>query len=288
MRLFILGSNGLLGNTIAKYFLNRPNYITFAGVRNNTKISLFNRNYFENFVIIKDVLDTLEIEKKIKVLKPNVLINCIGINNKKTYTNPAEKYITINSLFPHKLSEICFLNGVRLIQFSSDCVFSGKKGFYNESDNPDPIDLYGRSKLLGEVKHENTITIRKSAIGHELCSKFGLLEWFLNQEKKVKGYKNVIFSGQTVLELAKIIDKHIIPRNELNGIFHIAGEPISKLDLLKIIAYEYKKTTKIIPDALKNIDRSLNGSYFNQLTGYKSKKWPLLIKDMHEFNLQNK
>ena len=288
MRLFILGSNGLLGNTIAKYFLNKPNYITFAGVRNNTKISLFNRNYLENFVIIKDVLDTLELEKKIKVLKPNVIINCTGINNKKIYNNLAEKYITINSLFPHKLSEICFLNDVRLIQFSSDCVFSGKKGFYNESDNPDPIDLYGRSKLLGEVKHTNTITIRKSAIGHELCSRFGLLEWFLNQEKKVKGYKNVIFSGLTVLELAKIIDTHIIPRNELNGIFHIAGEPISKLDLLKIIAYEYKKTINIIPDALKNIDRSLNGSYFNKLTGYKSKKWPLLIKDMHEFNLQNK
>ena len=142
--------------------------------------------------------------------------------------------------------------------------------------------------MLGEVKHKNTITIRKSAIGHELCSKFGLLEWFLNQENKVKGYKNVIFSGLTVLELAKIIDTHIIPRNELNGIFHIAGEPISKLDLLKIIAYEYKKTINIIPDALKNIDRSLNGSYFNKLTGYKSKKWPLLIKDMYKFNLQNK
>ena len=288
MRLFILGSNGLLGNTIAKYFLNKPNYITFAGVRNNAKISLFSRTYLENFVIIKDVLDTLELEKKIKVLKPNVLINCTGINNKKTYNNLAEKYIKINSLFPHKLSEICFLNDVRLIQFSTDCVFSGQKGFYNESDNPDPIDLYGRSKLLGEVKNKNTITIRKSAIGHELCSRFGLLEWFLNQEKKVKGYKNVIFSGLTVLELAKIIDTHIIPRNELNGIFHIAGEPISKLDLLKIIAYEYKKTINIIPDAYKTIDRSLNGSYFNKLTGYKSKKWSLLIKDMHEFNLQNK
>ena len=288
MRLFILGSNGLLGNTIAKYFLNKPNYITFAGVRNNTKISLFKRKYFENFVIIKDVLDTFELEKKIKVLKPNVLINCTGINNKKTYANPVEKYIKINSLFPHKLSEICSCNNVRLIQFSTDCVFSGQKGFYNERDNPDPTDLYGRSKLLGEVNHKNTITIRKSAIGHELCSKFGLLEWFLNQEKKIKGYKNVIFSGLTVLELAKIIDTHIIPRNELNGIFHIAGEPISKLDLLKIIAYEYKKTINIIPDALMNIDRSLNGSFFNQLTGYKSKKWPLLIKDMHEFNLQNK
>ena len=131
-----------------------------------------------------------------------MIINCVGQTNKFTNINSGnlEKLVYINSIFPYKLKEICEEVHSRLIHFSSDCVFSGEKGFYSEKDNPDPIDIYGKSKLLGELNFENIITIRKSVIGHELVSKDGLLEWFLDQENYVEGYQKAVFSGLTVLE----------------------------------------------------------------------------------------
>ena len=168
---------------------------------------------------------------------------------------------------------------------SSDCVFSGEKGFYSERDIPDPVDIYGKSKLLGELDFQNSITIRKSVIGHEYNSNNGLLEWFLKQEGKVKGYKKAIFSGITVLELAKIIDMYIIPNPNLRGLFHVSGQSISKYNLLKIIASEYKKIIDIIPNEEVKIDRSLNSTKFNKITGYQSKPWPKLIKSMAKYNL---
>ena len=124
---------------------------------------------------------------------------------------------------------------------------------------------------MGELNYKNSITIRKSVIGHEITSKNGLLEWFLNQGNDVEGYKNAIFSGLTVLELAKIINDYILPRKDLNGLFNISGESISKYELLKIIADVYQKPIKIIPNELINIDRSLDSSSFNKCTGYKVK-----------------
>ena len=206
------------------------------------------------------------------------------MNNRICY---AERCININSLFPHKLYEICSTRKIRLIHLSSDCVFSGEKGFYSEEDNPDPKDIYGRSKLLGELNFENCITLRKSVIGHELISKNGLLDWFLDQNDQVQGYKNAFFSGLTVLELARIIDMFIIPKENLQGIFHVAGNIISKHDLLKIISLEYQKSINIIPNELIKIDRSLNSNYFNNMTGYKSNSWQSLIKSMREFNSFN-
>ena len=190
-------------------------------------------------------------------------------------------------MFPFRLKEICAEIKSRLILFSSDCVFSGEKGFYSEKDNPDPTDIYGKSKLLGELDNENIITIRKSVIGHELDSKKGLLEWFLNQEGSVEGYKEAIFSGLTVLELARIIDMYILPNKDIKGIIHLSGDPISKYDLLKIIANQYKKIINIEPNEEIKTDRSLNSEYFKNLTGYKSDPWPLLVKSMKEFNLLN-
>ena len=196
--------------------------------------------------------------------------------------------IYINSLFPHKLYQRCLDLNIRLIHFSTDCVFSGNKGFYSEKDLPDPSDIYGRSKLLGELDYENCITIRKSVIGHELISKNGLLEWFLDQNSVVQGYKNVIFSGLTSLELARLIDVYVIPRDDLTGILHFSGESISKFDILKIIRDIYNKNIDIVLNEDKKMDRSLNGSQFNKLTGYKVKSWPELITSMHEFELLNK
>lgn len=286
MKLLVLGSSGLLGNTITKYFFEKSSYETYGSLRNFSVLPHFKEAFHDRFIKLSDILKSNDLEIAIKRLRPEIIINCIGIDNKNK-SNSIElinKYIQINSFFPHKLYEICSELGIKLIHLSTDCVFSGSTGFYCEKDNPDPIDFYGRSKLLGELNHQNNcITIRKSVIGHELQSKKGLLEWFLNQRNKVEGYKKAIFSGITVYELAKIIDKFIIPMNELNGILHVSGMPISKYDLLKIIADVYQKSIQIIPNELENIDRSLNGSNFNKLSGYKNKTWLLLIKEMFEF-----
>ena len=289
MKLLILGSNGLLGNTLTKYFFEKSNYETYGFLKDSSKLKFFKKKYINRLIIIQNILNTTDLRRNIKALMPDVIINCIGQTNKirgKNLDN-IENYININSLFPFRLKEICEEIQSRLIHFSSDCVFSGEKGFYSERDNPDPIDLYGKSKLLGEIDDENIITIRKSVIGHELDSRKGLLEWFLNQEGSVEGYKEAIFSGLTVLELARIIDMYILPNKNLKGIIQISGEPISKYDLLKIIANQYNKHNEIVPNKEIKINRSLNSEYFRNLTGYRSNSWPLLVKSMEEFNLLN-
>ena len=287
MKLLILGSNGLLGNTLTKYFLEKSSFETYGTTRDSSKICFFKEKYHKRIINIIDILNYKQLEAKINIIKPDAIINCLGITNKYAIMNfeLVQKYIKVNSLFPHKLCEICFKNNIRLIHFSSDCVFSGSKGFYNENDNADPLDIYGKSKLMGELNYKNSITIRKSVIGHELNSKKGLLEWFLDQENEVQGYKKVIFSGLTVLELAKIIERYILPRIDLKGLFNVSGQPISKYNLLKVIAGVYKKKIEIIPNELENIDRSLDSSKFNSLTGYKCKPWIELIQSMYEFNL---
>jgi len=290
MKIIILGSNGLVGNTITKYFFERENYQIIPILRDYSKLKLFHKKFHQNFLVIENILNYPETEKIFKSINPDILINCLGITNKEILNNPfkVEKFITINSLFPHWLQRICSDLGARLIHLSTDCIFSGNKGFYSENDIPDPPDIYGRSKLLGELNYENTLTIRKSVIGHELITKKGLLEWFLDQTNFVQGYKNVIFSGITVLELARLIDNYIIPRSDLKGILNISGESISKFDLLKILAQVYDKSIEIIPNESMKINRTLNGSQFNKLTGYKISSWSSLIKSMYEFNLLNK
>ena len=285
MKIIILGANGLLGNTITKYFLYKKEYKILGIARNYNYFSNFRKIYQKNFIVINNFLDLIELENKIKKFKPDVIINCIGLTNKNRNVDFLQKYIQINSLFPHQLYQICLNHNIRLIHLSTDCVFSGKRGFYNELDNPDPADIYGRSKLLGELYYNNCLTIRKSVIGHEFLSSNGLLEWLLKQNKYVEGYRKAIFSGLTSLELANIIHSIILPRKDLTGIMHISGQSISKYDLLKEIACQYNKTIKIIPNDKIKIDRSLDASNFNQLTGYQPKPWTELIKSMHEFNL---
>ena len=290
MRIIVLGSTGLIGNTITKFFLNQSKYETFGILRDLEKISFFDNRYHKNFIHIDNILDFEKFEKILIKLKPKLIINCLGITNKflKNNFKSVEESIKINALFPHRLHEICSKIDARLIHLSTDCVFSGRKGFYKEDDIPDPLDIYGRSKLLGELNYSNSLTIRKSVIGHEFLSRNGLLEWFLNKKETVEGYKNAIFSGLTVLELAKIIDKYIIPNKRLSGIIHVAGNPISKYELLYLISNEYQKKINIIPNESLKIDRTLNSNLFNDITGYQMKDWKELISSMREFYLFHK
>jgi dTDP-4-dehydrorhamnose reductase len=168
-----------------------------------------------------------------------------------------------------------------LIFISTDCVFSGKKGFYSELDNPDPIDVYGQTKLLGEPSGKNVLTIRTSIIGHELNNSQGLLEWFLSQNKVCKGYTSAFFSGFPTTYLAKIFLEFIIS-NEFSGLYHIASKPISKYELLLLIKEIYGLNIHIVPSDEIVIDRSLNGALFEKASGFISPEWPELVEFMYQ------
>ena len=154
---------------------------------------------------------------------------------------------------------------------------------YTELDVPDADDIYGRSKLLGEVNYKNSITLRTSIIGHELSSNRSLIDWFLSQSGSIKGYSKAIFSGIPTVELAKLILKYVIPNKELHGLFHVSANPINKYDLLKLVSEVYKKRIDIIEDQSLIIDRSLDSSKFRSLTDFEPLDWKNLVQSMYEF-----
>lgn len=223
------------------------------------------------------------ITRVINELKPDIIVNCIGIIKQLAEAYDPVYALTINSILPHRLKNLCSLIDIRFIHFSTDCVFSGRKGMYTEDDESDATDLYGRSKYLGEVDGDSCLTLRTSIIGRELNTKNGLLEWFLNNDDgTVKGYTNVIFSGFPTIVLAKILVKIIREFSKLSGVWHISSDPISKYDLLQLIAVEYGLQINIEPFADLSEDRSLDSSRFREETGIIPSEWPELIKIMKE------
>jgi len=222
-----------------------------------------------------------KIRKIIKELKPDVVINAIGIIKQLPKANDIIETLKINSIFPHQLSEIVNEVKARLICISTDCVFNGEKGNYNEEDVSDAYDLYGKSKNLGEVIGDNTLTIRTSIIGREIKTTHSLVEWFLsNKGKKIKGYKNAVFSGFPVIILAEILADLIINQKDLNGLYHISSEPINKFDLLELLKKEYQIPIEIKPSFEVKIDRSLDSTKFRNATGFKPLKWSEMVKIM--------
>jgi dTDP-4-dehydrorhamnose reductase len=181
------------------------------------------------------------------------------------------------------LAQICTLVGARFIHISTDCVFSGKDGFYTESAFADADDVYGRSKALGEVTYGGYLTLRTSTIGHELQSNYGLLNWFLSQKSSCKGFNKAIFSGLPTVVFAQVIRDFVLKDTQLKGLYHVAAQPINKYDLLKLIAKVYKKEINIEPDDSLIINRSLDASKFNQATGYNPPSWQNLIETMYQY-----
>lgn len=283
MRVLILGANGLIGNTILRVLSMDSTLTIFGTVRSSSSLKrLFGTALFTIYEGV-DVNDIPKLLNVFDVVKPAVVINCIGATKHKIEGNLPLDSIELNALFPHKLAQYCRLVNARLIQISTDCVFSGEKGAYSESDRPDAEDIYGRSKALGEVLYGDSLTIRTSTIGHELETNYGLLNWFLAQKQKCKGYKRAIFSGLPTVVLAEIIRDYIIHNPGLTGLYHISAQPINKYELLTLISSIYQKEIYIEPEESFVIDRSLDSSKFNGVTGYSSPDWESLICRMHQY-----
>jgi dTDP-4-dehydrorhamnose reductase len=283
MKILVLGASGLIGSTIFKVLSKNSTLKVFGTFRSNHE-KIFFENLSANCITGIDVSVITSVQKCIERLKPDVVINCIGITKHhiSDKSDPLNIFL-LNSFFPYQLAEITNLVGSRLIHISTDCVFSGSKGNYTELDNPDALDLYGRGKALGEIQHyPHVVTLRTSTIGHELNSSFGLLDWFLMQGQICQGYTHAIFSGLPTVILAKIIGEFVIPNQDLSGLYNVASKPINKYDLLSLISETYQKKINIIPNNELVIDRSLNPKKFELATNYIAPSWPELIKIMHE------
>lgn len=273
----------MLGNVVLRFFAQSPGYQVFGSIRSHSVPSSIPKGLHANIITGVDV-DNFDILTHLFVnVHPKVVINCIGLVKQLAAADDPLAAIPVNSILPHRLARLCEVAGARLVHISTDCVFSGAKGMYKEEDVSDAVDLYGRSKYLGEVDYSNAITLRTSIIGHELNAARSLVGWFLAQEGSVGGFRRAIFSGLPTVEMARIIRDYVIPNPELQGLYHVSAEPINKYDLLQLIAKVYGKTIEIIPDDTLVIDRSLDSSRFRELTGYLPPDWEQLVNTMHRF-----
>jgi dTDP-4-dehydrorhamnose reductase len=279
-KILVLGSNGMLGNSVFNSFSKDKNFITKGTIRDRACLRFFDKSYVENIISNIDVLSIDDLISVFSSFKPDIVINCVGMVKQLEISNDPISILPLNSIFPHKLAKLCLLLNARLIHISTDCVFSGAKGNYYENDIPDAQDIYGRSKLLGEVNYENTVTLRTSIIGHELNSNKSLIDWFLAQSDTVMGYKNAYFSGLPTVVLANIIKDIVVPRTDINGLWHVSGHKISKYDLLNLVKIIYDKKIQIKPYDEYLIDRSLNSDKFRNATGWNPQNWDQLILEM--------
>lgn len=283
MKVLILGVTGMLGNAVFRVLSNNESLDVWGTLRSANAIKYYPENTRDRLLTGIDVIDQDLLVSALEKVKPDVVINCIGLIKQLEVANDPLSVLPVNAMLPHRLSRLCKLIGARFIHISTDCVFSGSKGMYTESDLSDANDLYGQSKFIGEVRESNNaITLRTSIIGHELSSQYALVEWFLSQQDKVKGYNKAIFSGLPTVELARVIRDYVLPVPELFGLYHVSADPIDKYSLIKLVAEIYSKQIDIIPDESVKIDRSLDSRKFRKLTGYVPPSWHELINLMHE------
>lgn len=281
MKILVVGASGMIGSTVLRVLSEKSDWGVFGTVRDISMKRFFSVAIGQRLIAGVDVEYPDSLVKVLDQIRPDVVVNCAGLTKHKPEAEDPLVSIPINTLMPHWLAGLCKLVGARLIHVSTDCVFSGGKGGYTEDDFADARDVYGKSKALGEVLYPHTITLRTSTIGHELQSQYGLLDWFLSQEGRCKGYKRVIFSGLPTVVFAQVIRDVVIPRPDLSGLYHVGAGPIGKYDLLRLIANVYGKSIDIALDEQFVIDRSLNSGRFTQVTGYVAPAWPELIQSMH-------
>jgi dTDP-4-dehydrorhamnose reductase len=288
-KILILGGAGMLGHSLMLHlgtFIEAEVYCTLR--KKNSIPDPYYRRIRDNILGEFDINDLTGLFDSRRINDFSVVVNCIGIIKQLPESKDPVKAISTNALFPHKLSGFCRAAGIRLIHISTDCVFDGLKGTYTEEDNCTAKDLYGMTKYLGELHDNNTVTLRSSIIGHELKGKHGLVEWFLGQEGPVLGFTKAVYSGFPTIEFARMIATAVIPNENLTGLYHISSDPITKYNLLKIIAARYNKKTEIVSDDQFVCDRSLNSDRFKAQTGYKPPPWTEMVDAMHREYVKNR
>ena len=282
MRALVLGASGMLGSAVFWAFDKDASHEVWGLMRNESLFSYFSPIQRLRILLGVDVLDEVSLCNAFERVRPDVVINCVGLIKQKIHTEDPLAVLPINAMLPHQLAAFCVPRNIRLIQISTDCVFSGRKGMYTEAESSDAEDLYGKSKYIGELRdHKNAVTLRTSIVGRELNTSRALIDWFLAQHGVVHGFRRSIFSGITTLELAHVIRDVILPNAQLHGLYHISSAPISKFELLTLVATEYQKIIEVLPDDQLVIDRSLDSTRFYKATGYLAPTWKSMLRTMH-------
>ena len=282
-RVLVLGGSGMLGHKLAQTLA--PRFETWATVRSESLGPAVDAVLDESHTLTGVDVDRPDaVAAAVMRVKPDVVVNAIGIVKQLRTAKAAIPTIRINALLPHELAELCATEGARLVQISTDCVFSGSRGSYRETDPPDPPDLYGRTKLLGEVGDApNALTIRTSIVGRELTGTVGLFEWFLSQGRgPVRGFSRAIFSGVTTQALAALIAEVIATAPDLAGVWHVSAAPIDKCTLLGRLRDALGLEVEVVPDDSLVIDRSLDSSRFRAETGWVPPTWETMLADLAE------
>lgn len=273
MRILVLGADGMLGHVVKRYFENNG-YEVFATSRKKDS-----EYYFDSADNIKNI------DEIVNKLKPQVVINCIGLLNKVAEENQALA-VLVNSYLPHYMDELSEKKNFKFIHVSTDCVFDGKKGRYTVDSFKDAYSFYGQSKALGELKNNRSVTLRTSIVGPDENPKgIGLFQWFMNQEKEANGYSKVIWTGVTTIQFAKCMEEAI--KKDLRGLYHaVNGEEIAKADLLRLFAKYFKTTTKVVDNDSYISNKSLvlnKEDYKFNIPSYEE-----MIKEMKQWVLDNK
>lgn len=279
----VLGATGMLGSAVVRVLSEKADWEVFGTVRSADMRRFFPDRIAGKLVTGVDIESPDALVKAMARIRPEIVVNCVGLVKQLADAEDPLLALPVNALLPHRLAGLCALAGARLVHMSTDCIFAGDKGGYREDDPSDARDIYGKSKFLGEVSYPHTVTLRTSIIGHELQSAHGLIDWFLSQQQQCRGFTRAVFSGLPTVVLAQIIRDIVIARPELHGVFHVAAKPISKYDLLSLVASIYGKAIDIVPDDALVIDRSLNAGRFHEATGYVAPEWHELVGTMHRY-----
>jgi len=274
-KILVLGSTGMLGHQVVSYFLNFDDYDV---------IDIAFRSKLREKTIISDVTNKTAFEKIVTELKPDFIVNCIGILIHGS--SNVENAIYLNAYLPHQLKKISKNIGAKLIHISTDCVFSGDKGGYIESDVTDGKGVYSQTKILGEIEDDANLTLRTSIIGPELKDNGeGLFHWFMSQQGDITGFTRAIWSGVTTLELVKAIKWSI--ESDITGLYHVTNNSsISKYELLKLFQKYTKKDISIKSVDGKNVDKSFIDTRL--LMNYQIPSYDEMISDMASLIVNNR
>ena len=280
MKILILGGDGMLGHELFRQLGEHHDVrVTLRQALDDYRgFGLFSA---QNAIDRVDVRDEARLRGVLSDFAPDVAINCVGIVKQRPDAKSPVPSLEINSLYPHKLLALCSARGTRLVHFSTDCVFSGKTGGYRETDTPDPVDLYGHTKPLGELQDPPGLTLRTSIIGLELSRKAGLIEWFLAQRGKIRGFRRAVYTGFTTREMGRIVRRLLEQHDDLHGVWHVASAPINKYTLLVELAKKLQRSdVEIAADDAFACDRSLRADRFRAATGYAPPSWEEMLTEL--------
>lgn len=277
MRVMVVGATGTLGHRLCLEWAER--FECWGTVRGSVDEQVAELLAPTRLIAGVTADEPSTLRAAIEQARPEVVVNCVGAVKQAEAGQQPIPAIRVNSLFPHELAAACREASARMVHVSTDCVFSGDRGGYTEQDVPDATDIYGRSKLLGEVSGEGLLTLRTSLIGRELQSSLGLLEWLIsNRGGSVKGFSRAVFSGLTTIALAAEIGAVLEEHPGLEGVWQLASEPIDKLELLTMLERELELGIEIVPDDTVIVDRSLDSSRLCRATGRQPRRWEEMVE----------